>query len=94
MRLTAGTSSALNQKVPLVVLLVSEGRASLPTGGLCARAQKLLKSKVFKGKVAETLTLHAETAAGPRALLLVGMGSAKEVTSDIVRRAGLIAGAP
>jgi leucyl aminopeptidase len=93
MRLTAGTTAALNQRVPLLALLVSEGKASLPAGPLCQRAGKLLKSKVFKGDVAETLVLHAETAAGPRALLLIGVGKAKGVTSAHIRRAGLIAGA-
>lgn len=93
MRLTAGTTSALTQKVPLVALLVVEGKTSLSAGVLGQRAEKLLKSKTFKGKVAETLTVHAESAAGPRALMLIGLGKAKEVTSALVRRAGLIAGA-
>ncbi|MDG2149962.1 MAG: leucyl aminopeptidase [Planctomycetota bacterium] len=93
MRLTLGSPSALKQKAPLVVLMVSDGKASFPAGDLHQQASKLLKSKTFKGKAAETLVLHATSAAGPRALLLIGMGKAKEITSDLVRRAGLIAGA-
>jgi leucyl aminopeptidase len=93
MRLNPGSPAALKQKAPLVVFLVSEEKPSFPAGELYQQASKLLKSKVFKSKVAETLVLHATSAAGPRALLLVGMGKAKDITSALVRRAGLIAGA-
>ncbi len=92
MRLTAGKSSDLDSKVPLVVLLVPEGKGSLRAGPLGKRAEGLVKSKAFKAKKAETLVVHAESSGGPRALLLVGMGKAKEVTRALVRRAGLIAG--
>ncbi len=93
MRLTAGTAAALNQKVPLVALLIPEGKTTLPGGVLARRAEALMKSKAFKGKAAESLLLHAETAAGPRGLLLIGLGKAKSVNSELLRRAGLIAGA-
>lgn len=92
MRLTAAKSNALESSAPLAVLLVTSGKiASLPCGALGARAATLIARKVFKGEMRETLLLHAEDRSGPRALLLIGVGAAKDATSDDLRRAGAIA---
>ena len=90
MRLTHGTRKALSENHPLVALLVPEGKhAELPGGPLGARAVALLKSKVFKAGAGEMLTLHADERGGPRALLLVGTGKARNVTTDQLRIAAM-----
>jgi len=100
MRLSHGTARDLTRNLPLAVLLVPQGHAGeLPGGSLARRAALLLKGKVFQGKARESLWLHAEGAegkgagAGPRSLLLLGLGRAGEVTTADLRRAGLICGA-
>ncbi len=92
MRLTAAKSNALDSNVPLVVLLVTAGKTtSLPGGTLGERALALMGRKVFEAGMRETLVLHAEDRSGPRALLLIGVGAAREATPDDFRRAGAIA---
>ena len=93
MRLTDAKASALSASTPLLALLVDEGRhASLPGGKLGDRAAALTgPKKPFSGKPRSTLLVHAESAGGPRALLLVGLGKAKDVTAEDWRRAAAIA---
>ena len=93
MRLTHGTPKDLSSAAPLVALLVAEGhKGDLPGGELGRRAAGLLKAKTFTGKANEQLLLHAESRGGPRALLLLGVGKAGDVTTGQLRRAGLVVG--
>lgn len=93
MRLSHAPEKTLDQNVPLVALLVPKGRiASLPCGALGERAVGLLKSKAWSGKSLGTLLVPAESKGGPRALLLIGVGDAKDVSTRTLRRAGILAG--
>ena len=92
MRLTAGRRSDLEGRTPLLALLVDDGRPeSLPGGELGRRAAGLLRAKRFTAARRKTLLLHAEEAGGPRALLLVGLGKAREAAPEDYRRAAAIA---
>jgi len=92
MKLTTAPAAALKAATPLAVLLVDESKPkSLPGSVLGQRAVALMKRKVFTGATRKTLLLHSEKAGGPRALLLIGMGKAKDVTAEDYRRAGAIA---
>jgi len=90
MRLAAVSSTKLAGKHPLVVLLVTEGRdPGLPDFKLAGRAAALIRSKAWEAESGESLTLHAESADGPRTLVLLGMGAAKSVDVSALRRAGV-----
>lgn len=92
MRLTAVARSALRSSTPLAALLVDGDRlASLPAGPLYERAARLVARKAFKPERRKTLLLHADADGGPRALLLVGLGPARDVTGEDLRRAAAIA---
>ncbi|MGQ0554203.1 MAG: leucyl aminopeptidase family protein [Planctomycetota bacterium] len=99
MRLIAAPATALQAASPLLVLLVpkpekggqSRRAARLPGGTLGERAAALLSQGQFKAELRKTFLLHAEARGGPRALLLVGMGSAERLTAEDWRRAGAIA---
>jgi leucyl aminopeptidase len=92
MRLVASPPSALVSAAPLVALLVDAGRSpKLPAGPLFERAAALVARKAFEAGTRKALLLHADERGGPRALLLVGMGEAKDVCTEDWRRAGAIA---
>jgi leucyl aminopeptidase len=92
MRLSAAPRSALATSAPLVALLVDGDKlAGVPAGPLYQRAAQLLARKTWKAERRKTLLLHAEAAGGPRALLLVGTGPAREVSGEDLRRAAAIA---
>ena len=92
MRLSAAPRSALSSAAPLVALLVGGDKLSgVPGGRLYERAARLLERKVFKAERRKTLLLHADDEGGPRALLLVGTGAVREVTTEDLRRAAAIA---
>jgi leucyl aminopeptidase len=91
MRLVASPRTALDASTPLLALLVDDARlASLPGGSLGERAVALRRRGVFEGGMRKTLLLHADGTRGPRALLLVGLGPAKAVTTEDARRAAAI----
>lgn len=102
MRLATGSNQATERASPLLVLLLDKaarGRTkTLPGGALGARAVGLLGTGVFEGKPGESLLLHAEGEgkgkgkAGPKALLLLGLGPAKDVDAAALRKAGVSAG--
>ena len=74
MRLAAVSSTKLAGKHPLVVLLVTEGRdPGLPDFKLAKRAGALIRAKSWSADAGESLTLHAESADGPRTLVLLGL---------------------
>jgi len=92
MKLNTASAAALKAATPLAVLLVDESKPkTLPGGVLGTRAAALMRRKVFIGGLRKTLMLHADTSGGPRALLLIGMGKAKQLTPEDYRRAGAIA---
>jgi leucyl aminopeptidase len=92
MRLSAAPRSALASAAPLVALLVDgEKLAGVPSGPLYQRAAGLLARASFKPERRKTLLLHAEAEGGPRALLLVGLGAARDVSGEDLRRAAAIA---
>ena len=81
----------------LLALFLFEG-AALPksiaaldraAGGLLSRVRG---SGEFSGKAGRTLLLHSAAETGPRRLLLVGLGGAKEFRSETLRRAAGSAG--
>lgn len=90
MRLAAVPAAKLAGKNPLAVLLVCEGRdPGLPAFKLAKRAGSLIRSKAWTAKAGKSLTLHAESADGPRCLVLIGMGEAKSIDTEALRRAGV-----
>lgn len=92
MRLTVAPRAALDSATPLAALLIDGERpAGMPAGPLYARAARLLERKAFKPERRKTLLLHADGDGGPRALLLVGLGPARDVTGEDLRRAAAIA---
>ncbi len=92
MRLTAAPRKALSSAAPLVALLVDGDKLSgAPAGRLYERAGRLLARKTFKPEKRKTLLLHADEDGGPRALLLVGTGPARDVTGEDLRRVGAMA---
>ncbi|MHC5209372.1 MAG: leucyl aminopeptidase [Planctomycetota bacterium] len=91
MRLVASPPTTLNASTPLLALLVDDARfTKLPGGALGERAVGLRRRGTFEGGARKTLLLHAEGARGPRALLLVGLGPAKKVGAEELRRAAAI----
>src|SRR4029453_11555768 len=92
MRLSAAPRSALSSSAPLVALLVDGERLSgAPASPLHQPAAQRLARKSWKPERRKTLLLHAEADGGPRALLLVGTGPARDVTGEDLRRAAAIA---
>jgi leucyl aminopeptidase len=92
MRLSAAPRSALASAAPLVALLVDgEKLAGVPEGPLFQRAAGLLARGAFKPDRRKTQLLHADGEGGPRAVLLIGLGPAREVGGEDLRRAGAIA---
>ncbi len=83
---------------PLAAVFLFEGDGPLPkpaaaldraAGGLVARVRS---SGEFTGKASKTCTLHNAGEAGPRRLLLVGLGKAAEFRAETFRRAAGAAG--
>ena len=83
---------------PLLALFLFEGEGALPkpaaaidrvTGGLVSRVRK---SGEFQGKAGRTCTLHNGNDAGPRRVLLVGLGKAAGCCTETFRRSAGAAG--
>ncbi|RKY22023.1 MAG: leucyl aminopeptidase [Planctomycetota bacterium] len=93
MRLTVAKPQASSQATPLLVVLLPKGRlADLPGGALGERAVKVAPQAGFKGEARQSFLLHSESRGGPKALLLLGLGPAKEVGTAVLRRVGTMAG--
>ena len=83
---------------PLLALFLFEGKGPLPrevlavdraAGGLVARVRE---SGEFAGRASDALLLHSGAAAGPRRILLVGLGTPSAFTTEVFRRAAGVAG--
>lgn len=81
MEITVKTEDVLSEPSELAML------ACFEEGTLPGEVAKLFETVDFKGKANETLLLYPHGAAGPRRLLLVGLGKRESVDSERVRRA-------
>lgn len=70
----------------LVIPFWKGGEPALPIGPLQKSVEWLIKQGDFAGKEGETLLLYRELEVEPR-LLLIGLGEAKEASTDTFRRA-------